>query len=416
MNKGWLQFKFTPVFIFFVGLISILPYSSIEFGDTTLLWLFQLMGLYLCYANRNYFFDKLEFKSMWSIDIFLAWCFICIIRAIFFIESYWDFKAFVSNSLILLIPIIAYSGTNIRFVQSILLFQVRISLPVFILISSLIDKQAYGIYLVPISFFIFFIPVITWRWKLLFIAVACLVIFSDLGARSNLFRFMIPVVLLVIFYLRNVIPSTTIEVVRKLFFIIPIFLFLLAVNNVFNPFRLSEYFVFQFTDEKIGRDGELVVEDLLSDTRTFLYQEVIETAMNNETWIFGRSPARGSETEFFEEVAEIYGKAERYSSEVAILNIFTWTGLIGVLLYSIIFYSASYLAIKKSNNIFCKMIGIYIAMRWMYAWVEDNTDFTLNYFFLWIVIGLCFSNNFRKLTDKEIRSWIYNSLSKKTKV
>ena len=36
-----------------------------------------------------------------------------------------------------------------------------------------------------------------------------------------------------------------------------------------------------------------------------------------------------------------------------------------------IFWRASYLAITKSKNIFIPIIGIYIAFRWMFAWIED---------------------------------------------
>ena len=87
-------------------------------------------------------------------------------------------------------------------------------------------------------------------------------------------------------------------------------------------------------------------------------------------------------------------------------NVFTWTGLIGVILYSILFFRASYFAVNKSKNIYAKMLGIYVAFRWLYAWVEDVNNFSLNYFMLMVMIGLCFSHSFRHMTDKEVVFWV----------
>ncbi|MDD2911353.1 MAG: hypothetical protein PHS87_07055, partial [Petrimonas sp.] len=57
-------------------------------------------------------------------------------------------------------------------------------------------------------------------------------------------------------------------------------------------------------------------------------------------------------------------------------------------------------------NIYAKMLGIYIAFRWLYAWVEDVNNFSLNYFMLWVMIGLCFSYTFREMTNKEVALWV----------
>ena len=100
------------------------------------------------------------------------------------------------------------------------------------------------------------------------------------------------------------------------------------------------------------------------------------------------------------------GRGERLGSEVSILNVFTWTGLIGVVLYFLIFYQASYLAINQSNNIFSQLLGLFIAFRWAYAWVEDFNNFNLFYFMLWLMIGLCFSIAFRKMSNSEVERWI----------
>lgn len=158
----------------------------------------------------------------------------------------------------------------------------------------------------------------------------------------------------------------------------------------------------------MGVDGEgnIVEQDIIVDTRTFLYVEVLESAINNDYWLLGRTPARGNDSDTFGVIsAELTGRNERLQNEIGLANVFTWTGLVGVILYFLIFYRASFLAINKSRNIYVKMIGIYVAFRWLYSWIEDINNFTLNYFMLMIMLGLCYSYSFRNMTDNEITIW-----------
>ena len=97
---------------------------------------------------------------------------------------------------------------------------------------------------------------------------------------------------------------------------------------------------------------------------------------------------------------------ERNGNEVSILNYFVWLGLVGVIFIFLLFYQATNLAIHYSNNIFSKIIGIFIAFRWAFAWVEDVNNFYIQYVYLWIFIGFCYSENFRKMTDRQMKNWV----------
>ncbi|MHB9141910.1 MAG: hypothetical protein ACYC25_08555, partial [Paludibacter sp.] len=221
-------------------------------------------------------------------------------------------------------------------------------------------------------------------------------------------------ILLIVYFFRAIISRRYLELVRKLLIIAPLIFFFLAVSSIFNVFDMNDYVNKGYEVPAIKQNREVLGDSLTTDTRTFLYLEVLHSAQNHNSWWIGRSPARGNDTEAFAESSiEQYGRAERVSNEVAILNIFTWTGIIGVLFYLFVFYKASYLAINQSNNIFSKMIGLFIAFRWAYAWVEDINNFTLNYFMLWLMIGFCFSNSFRKMNDVEMKRWIRGIFDRK---
>jgi hypothetical protein len=413
MNIEAQLFKFAPYFIVLVAVNSVANFSSVPIGNITFWWILQVLTLGVFWQLKNLLRYDASSNDMRVITWYLFYNAISIFRGFFIAESYWDWKGFISVSLGLLLPIIAFSVPHMGLWQAILRFFVRIGLPLFLLLSIIISKDAYGFYLVPVTFLILFIPVLPLKGKLILIMIAVLVILSDLTARSNVIKFGVPFLLLLLYWWRNIIPVKMLEAFRIIFFITPYILFALAATETFNVFQMDKYLGDKYVEKKVNNEGVLVDESLTADTRTFLYEEVLATAKKHNSWIIGRSAARGNETEWFADIAEITGKKERLWNEAAILNVFTWSGLIGVFFFMLVFYRASYLAINRSNNIFCKMLGIFIAFRWVYAWVEDSNLFNLGTLFLWFMIGLCFSGAFRSLNNDEVTYWIRGVFDKR---
>jgi hypothetical protein len=82
-------------------------------------------------------------------------------------------------------------------------------------------------------------------------------------------------------------------------------------------------------------------------------------------------------------------------------------GVVGVVLYFFAFVKATGLAIYHSKNIYIKVIGLYLSFRWMYGFVEDFQMLDISTLTVWMLFAICFSNNFRDLTNKQISSYIY---------
>jgi hypothetical protein len=242
-------------------------------------------------------------------------------------------------------------------------------------------------------------------------------VFIDLDARSNVIKFVVPLAISFIYYFRFSFIVKWLEGFRRIFLITPFILFILAFFGVFNIFKMDEYIGDLQTNTIV--DGEKTQVSLTTDTRTFLYEEVLYSAVKNNYIIFGRTPARGNESDFFgDDINQDLktGRKERNDNEVAILNIFNWTGALGVLLYFILFYWASYLSINKSKNIFIKMIGLYVSFRWIYGWVEDFHRFDLSTIYLWFMICMCMSGTFRNMTNSEMKIWVYGIFNKRYRV
>jgi hypothetical protein len=227
---------------------------------------------------------------------------------------------------------------------------------------------------------------------------SAVVLVADLGARSNVIKFCLPFFILLIYGFREKMPAKLLETVRISLFVMPLLFLILGVSGIFNVFNTNEYIKGEVTSVGVDSDGNMVEQNIIVDTRTFIYVEVLESAINNNYWLLGRTPARGNDSDTFGVLAaEITGRYERLENEIGVANVFTWTGLVGVILYFLIFYRASFLAIK--------MLGVYVAFRWLYSWVEDVNNFSLNYFMLMMMLGICYSYSFRNMTDKEITIW-----------
>lgn len=411
MTKKQLWINIISFTILPVAILSVVPYPSpfisiiTSLENTTFWWIVKVLILLVFLYSSRSFFDVRNTKNLKIVQWYLFWNIFSCFRGVFVAEYYWDWKGLVGNTMALLLPIVAYTATNKVVMQSIMSFYIKYALPLFLIVAIIVNTVAHGFYLVPISFLMLFFPALTLRWKMVVAAFTLFVLFIDMDARSNVIKFGVPVLLLFVYYFRKSIKVQWLEIVRVILIIAPIIFFTLAVSGVFNVFRMDDYIKGSHEVVKVDEKGEKVEYNLKSDTRSFLYMEVLFTAKKYNFWWIGRSPARGNISEAFGDGDET-GRGERLANEVAVLNIFTWTGIVGVILYLLVFYKASSLAVNVSNNIYSKMLGLLIAFRWLYSWVEDVNDFSLNYFMLWLMIGLCFSKSFRAMSDKEVTIWV----------
>lgn len=374
-----------------ITLFSVNVYSKIPV-DSTAVWWTLLTGVLLYFIKaKKEFYNPANAKNIYFVELYIYWNIICIIRGFFVAEDYWEWKFLIQFGLVLLIPICIYTVTNTFWVQKMVQQWFKFILPAFFVMYFFLFNEAVGHYLVPVSFALLFFPFLTKKWKIISVAMALIVFAANLGARSNVIKFVIPMILSLVYYFKTLASTKILKFTRLSFIVLPFILLYLGISNTFNIFKMSDYIEgdYRATQEQdVGGP-----DDLTADTRTFLYVEVISSALKYDYVWLGRTPARGNESQAFGPgIDKDLGthKMERPSNEVSILNVFTWTGIIGVILYFLIFLKATYLALYKSKSRIMKIIGVYLAFRWSYAWVEDFSIFNLSYFFLWVTIGICF--------------------------
>ena len=327
--------KLTSFVLLPIAIYSVQRFSYSPIGTTTIWWLVQFIILLIFFISIyfNYEAEPDTKKAIVIFKLYLTWNIVSIFRAYFFAETYWDWKGLINNGFSLLLPIVVFIATNKVQLQSMLSFFFKFVLPLAIPILIPLSVGTWGWYLFPVCFIVPFLPALKFQWKVIILVIVTIVSLGDLTARSHILKYGIPVVLLLIYYFRAfLITKKTIVILHKSLIIAPWLLFFLATSGVFNVFKMDDYISgvdTQSTDEK---------QSLIQDSRTFIYKEVLNSAIKYDYWLLGRSPARGNETAAFADlIKKETGRDERLLNEPNIANVFNWQGLVGVLLYFLIF-------------------------------------------------------------------------------
>ncbi|MCF8341780.1 MAG: hypothetical protein K9I82_12450 [Chitinophagaceae bacterium] len=401
INFNSTYFKILILLLSFISTLIGTPFQGVTF----FVWVVEFFLLVYLIKITN-FRIKIHGKSLFILpNIYLFYNISSFLVGLFISENYWDFKALFNNSLGLFSSFIFYVALRSSFVKAFLTNYLRFSLPlIFVLIPFQI--YGYGFYCVPTMFILLFWPVIKKPWNYLIIIFTVCLVVIDIGTRSTLLKNLAAFLIPFLYFFRNTFSRGFLEFFRKIFMFLPFLLLLLGFIGIFNIFQIgsgnNESLMIK---EKSYTEKGLVETNLSEDTRSFLYEEAFYSANKLNFWIFGRTPARGHLSFTFGDL-DPANRGERAQDEVAILNIFVWTGLVGVLLYFFIFYQATFLAINKSQNIFSKIVGLFVLFRWLFAWVEDPNVFNLTNIFIWILIAFCYSEEFRNMTNSEMINWI----------
>ncbi len=393
--------------ILLISVYSVLQWSSLSmtiFNNTFCWWFLQALILYNFYKYRNY---KAKEKVL---SLFLVYVVLSFLYGLYMAENYWHYKFLVRNLMIYLMPLSIYVFVYPLHVQTVLRVWFKKALIILICISPFIYSDAWGNYLTPFCLFALFYHLLPQKWR--YITILAFIVTFTLGwaSRSCTIRFSVAFIIGILFMWkssRNILLKH-LKIIYIVFSLIPIVFFILATTNVFNILNIDEelglsqkYEMFQSDKEANG--------SALADTRTSVYIEVLNSALQNHYVTQGHSLARGYESVIFNDVINESSdgllNGERPGCETCILNVFTYMGIIGVILYMLIFLRSTFLAISRSNNSYIKIVALFVLFRWIYSWIEELAFFNITYLMLWIMVAMCFSPYFRRMTNEEFKWW-----------
>ncbi len=392
-----------PILItFFTSLVSILFIPAILSLPLSLITTICLFYWKKC--NRNIIQE--DFKI---INIYFFWAFVCIIRGFLIAENYTEYRQNIFAIPCCLLPIIIWLAYYPDIVSKIFRFWYKYLL---ILTPFILLREVNVTYLAPLMLFICFLPLYKNK-KTVIIFLILGILYFYISSLYSMRVYVIKIFTSFLFafgilFLKRLI-KTQAKLIGILAYSCVIFIFTLTLVGCYNIFIQGE------SSEEVLNEYKQADPTGNNDTRSLIIIDVINSAIQNNYTLLGRTPARGNDIEYsgiyfywaYEDGAnsKSFNKGERHYNEAGFLNIFTWEGLIGLVLYSLIYIKATILAIKKSNNIYIKCLGCLIGFYWSIGFVETINLLDSSNLTLWIMIGMCYSIKFRKMNDIEFKNW-----------
>ena len=389
---------------------SVLPINRyIEWGINFSL----LFYAYLYFKNSHAQLGK----DYYIVIAFLIWMIIGCIRGLITYELYMDLRWLTEAFQMLSLPIFVFLFSSPRVNKAVLQKWSKYGFFIFFLyIIWVVPRGAYHFYLAPVYLFGIFAFILPNKWRILLLVLLILMT-TDLGARAQVIKSVMTIIFAIGFMARKMVSTTFLTIIQYLLYGLTVALLLLGISGTFNIFQDLQKHSGKYSQKRIV-NGKVEEEDIAIDTRTFIYVEVIESALRHKYILAGRTPARGNDEFYFnttnkDKNGNIFRKNERHYNELCFPNIFTWLGIIGMTLYSFIYIKASILAMHKSNNVFVKFLAVFIAFRWMLGWIEDTNSFSISNISLWMIIAICYSPYFRRMNNHQFKVWLYSCLNHK---
>lgn len=83
-------------------------------------------------------------------------------------------------------------------------------------------------------------------------------------------------------------------------------------------------------------------------------------------------------------------------------KIITWCGILGFLIFFLLFYKFSYRIINKSNSIKLRILGLYMTFFWIGSFITyPATNISSDWIIVYLTIAISSSPQIMKLNDKE---------------
>ncbi len=412
MNK---YLKSIPFLLPIVAFIGERQTCTIQYISLTASLAITLYFYYLIYKNRKEANIIPDYKKI--MNLYLLYVIFTFIRGFWVIE-FWtdDTRSLVNGTLLMLMPIIIWYFSNPdKFSQLLSFWSKKWIVPSIIIMLLFFVKEGYAHLLAPAYFLILFYKELPKKYRRCVWIILAMVIYGGLSARSNVLRFAIVVLLSYLFIVKQIFRNLK-RISWSFFAILPIVLLLLGTLGIYNPFEaLSNNANLNINFAEAQDKTGTVIQKANEDTRTFIYEGVLATSLKNDSWLIGRTFVRGYEVdqlfgvEAYQIIFERTGRMERISCEVGILNPFTWMGLIGLLLYSLMILAPSWYGVFRGRNKYVQCAGIILAFRFMFSFIEEMQTFGWNTITLWLMVAMCISPKFLKMSNNEMKIWIYST-------
>ena len=341
----------------------------------------------------------------------IYWFVLQLIRGFVIADSYWEYKFLLESSFTFtFIGLTFFLGKDLNISRFIIRKHLFVVIPLALILLPITyifaASPVFPRIAIPVTIWILLIPYLKHKWKIIFLFILTILVFSDLAFRTGLIKIIISVLLLAYSYTGFLKFNRVKSILFIIILVMPPVMLISAITgglNVFEEFSSNDNLSYE-----VEEAGTMTKQN--SDTRTFLYVEVLNDLVKTDNVILGKSPSQGYKSNYF---ANSSGAKNgyRFASEVHALNLLLHFGLVGFLLMLSLTVMVAYYGVFKSNNRLAIILGFLLLSRYLLFFIEEFTRFNFNFYFFWLIMGLVASKPFRDMDDSQIKLWIRGGLN-----
>lgn len=250
-----------------------------------------------------------------------------------------------------------------------------------------------------LNVFILCMPFIKKKWSICIITAVIFVVLLDIDRRSIMVNNVVTLMLVICY------PLLKVKIFKRVAYCI---LIILPLTFAYLGYK-GEFNIFQFLDKTsffLNNDSR----SLFVDSRTSIYEDVFGELKKDDSLVYGLGCNGKTETSLSDQPNTIYYiiyKFGRPGTESGMLNYIQYGGLIGFILYGLLLVIASYKATFLSNNSFMTSLGLFVAFKFLYSFIEDQIMFNAHSFYIFLWIGMCYNKKFREMSNEQIKKYLH---------
>lgn len=384
-------------------------YGRSYFGNIPA-FLFQFLLIIILYLNRRYLCPEFKSETYKYIIYYLIWTAILVFAGFLVADCYVEYRQLLVGTISLQVPILVWIFSRPDVASRVLSVYYKYAwLPFVVFFLPFLGFTQ--MYIQPILLLVCLAPLFKRRTAIIIIVVGILYTTNNIfEERGQFIKGCVALLVSLGILYRGWISARVVKTFHVLAYLSSIILLVFIFSDLFSVLVGSSSSSDVFYNN-VDRDRRY------QDTRSLLYIDVIDSSIDHGYYLWGHTPARGFEVtyspELFMDVDTELDKGERHKNEMVLANVFTWEGLIGLVLYSLIYMRGSYLAVYRSRNRIIPFLGCFVAWRWSWGWVEDVNNFMITDIDLWAMMAICYSSFFRDMSEEDFIRWSRSLLSKK---
>lgn len=209
------------------------------------------------------------------------------------------------------------------------------------------------------------------------------------GARTPAIRTILALAIMAYTFLKPLINRRVANLAAVVMIVVPFYYFFLYVTTGFSVFN----------NELSAHSSSL--GDNANDTRTFIYEEVLDDLTDTKTIWLGKGINGRYYSVFFSH--SLGDNENRANPEVGLLSYLLKGGIVYTVIIFLLLFLSVIRTLSTKNNILAQIFGLLLVQHIFLLFIENIPQYTMYNVVIWCIIGFAFSPELCEIKETEIR-------------